>query len=688
MKKSFLKNFIVLGLFSIFLLMNINFANAQTASSSPNFFQRFINGATTFATSPSSLTGIGAATNFYTGFNSNQSIVEVGMEAAKNKGAEFVDDTFGRVLQAIIKTGAVFALKIIQFLMFLSGKIFDLIIKVTIEEHSLFDSFKESLTAAWKILRDIANIFIVFSLLYLGIKTILNGNGFAEKKVLLNVLLAAVLINFSLVITQTVFEVSNLVGDQIANQITFTGKNSGYGGVDGISSGLMGMIKPDNIMNMMWNNKGTLNKWEEMWNIVQTAIFTGVTLLFMIVIFFTASIMLMYRFILFIVLMITSPFGLISKLVPWFDKIGVWWWKTLKTQAIVLPAFFLTLYISILFVSPLTSTLSKNSGGLAAAQSAGATIVATSMGGAVEFFFSFFLIIGFLLLPLLVPGKVGAAGSSMMTNAANWTQNKIRNLPKSSLQFAGGAVAGGMARAGRQVGGRLIGGGLSDREDLKRVAQGTGIKASLARQTLKAAGGLRDSTYDIRNTKAGANLGFGKGITNWSDAVSAKKKKIEDRKAKEGKALGFDDMAKTPAGRAAISAAEQGRDIQAINARRTQSTLRQAEIAYANATAGGGMATIAQVQALNAARTAHEIEKDKLEKEEIKVGKAKMKGDVEYLKLIKARQKRWYGTAKYSLAQQEAIKKIEKELEKKYKEAGKKSGTRNPTLPPNPPPIT
>jgi hypothetical protein len=368
----------------------------------------------------------------------------------------------------------------------------------------------------------------------------------------------------------------------------------------------MGMISPQNIMNTMWNDKAQ-SGWSEMWNRVQVAVLVGLIMLMLAVVLFAASILLMYRFIVFIVLMITSPIGVTSKFVPWFSGIGEKWWSTLKSQALVLPAFLLTLYISILFVAPLAQNLNGNAFAMVAS---GRVSDPTMMTGAVIFIFNFLLIIGFLLLPLIVPGKIGAAGSDMMTGVANWTTNKIKNAPKRFAQRSGQVAAGGTARAGRLVLGKGLG-SFADNKALKEKAQKKGPGGFFARQAIKASDGLRNKTYDIRNLdtvkKSEFGKGMGSGIDSYSKKLKTYKEDLDKKKKDEMKMFGFDKLKGDPA---KIAAAEMTRD-------RLETESNNAKSAY-----------IANPNATTKAR--YELAEKTLEEAEANVGKLKKYGDSQY----------------------------------------------------------
>lgn len=82
------------------------------------------------------------------------------------------------------------------------------------------------LPEAWRIIRDFSNIFFILVLLYISIKMIL-GLGVAEmKKMIVNVIIAALLINFSMFMTQVVIDSSNVLALIFYNKINVSTEGS------------------------------------------------------------------------------------------------------------------------------------------------------------------------------------------------------------------------------------------------------------------------------------------------------------------------------------------------------------------------------------------------------------------------------------------------------------------------------
>ncbi len=73
--------------------------------------------------------------------------------------------------------------------------------------------------AAWGTVRDVANIFFLLGLLYVAIQIVLDIGVSEKKKMIGNIIVMALLVNFSLFATQVVIDASNIVARVFYNQI-------------------------------------------------------------------------------------------------------------------------------------------------------------------------------------------------------------------------------------------------------------------------------------------------------------------------------------------------------------------------------------------------------------------------------------------------------------------------------------
>jgi len=106
-----------------------------------------------------------------------------------------------------------------SFLFSLSGQLLDWAMGFTLDSNSYKGSGATFVEQGWKIARDIANIMFIFILLWVGIGTILGNHNVNAKNTIKNVILVALLLNFSLFFARVVIDASNILGGVFYNNI-------------------------------------------------------------------------------------------------------------------------------------------------------------------------------------------------------------------------------------------------------------------------------------------------------------------------------------------------------------------------------------------------------------------------------------------------------------------------------------
>jgi uncharacterized protein YcbK (DUF882 family) len=451
-----------------------------------------------------------------------------------------------------------------------------------------------------------------------------------------------------------VFGVSNTVGLEILKSVNPNGPGATTASLPGApatssySAGIMGLIQPQELISGV--QVAAKGGWDTLWAFTGKIILFAVIALMLALVFFCVSIIFIYRFCIFIILIIASPIGFVSAYIPWMNAQGKQWWSQLKQQAIFFPAFALALYV----VLSICTTISRYEAVPLAVGDGGASIFG--------FIFRFLLIMAFMIGLMILPGKMGAAGATMMTSVGNNITKRIRNIPRRSMQYAGQGAASVTARGTR----RLVGGFVSDkiggnteekRKTLQLQAQERGLKGSIARQKLRTSEALKNQSYDIRNTKAASKLGIGKGIESYNKAVETKKADMEKRRKKDEKLFGLDGEQNSLANKNAIEVAEGKREDMAKN-------LKDRKKFYDDAKNNSAFSAAEVARLETQFKDAQKL----VENSELEVGKLKNVAEVKSLELMQKRNARLWNTM--SATQHAAAKKIEEEMVKKWKLAG------------------
>src|SRR3989344_8413098 len=137
------------------------------------------------------------------------------VRAAGGPGSSFrlpekIEEFATNILLAPLGWLAILILQIASLFTYLGGVILNFVVQWTVVEMAQHLKEIGTIDTAWKTIRDVANIGFIFFLLYAAIKTIL-GMGDNTQKLIVNIVVVAILINFSLFFTKVVIDASNIL---------------------------------------------------------------------------------------------------------------------------------------------------------------------------------------------------------------------------------------------------------------------------------------------------------------------------------------------------------------------------------------------------------------------------------------------------------------------------------------------
>lgn len=104
-----------------------------------------------------------------------------------------------------------------SFFLGLVTQLFNVLVALSLSSTIYSSSF---IPEVWGIVRDLSNIFFILVLLYIGVKVILGLGGHDVKKMIVNVIIMALLINFSMFFTKVVVDASNILALIFYNKIS------------------------------------------------------------------------------------------------------------------------------------------------------------------------------------------------------------------------------------------------------------------------------------------------------------------------------------------------------------------------------------------------------------------------------------------------------------------------------------
>src|SRR3989344_4311531 len=104
----------------------------------------------------------------------------------------------------------------------LAGNLMDMAIKFSLDTKY----FKiDAIDSGWKLIRDLVNMGFIFILLYIANSTILQLSSYNIRSMLAKLIIAAVLINFSLFFTRVVMDAGNIVAINFYNSFQVAGSS-------------------------------------------------------------------------------------------------------------------------------------------------------------------------------------------------------------------------------------------------------------------------------------------------------------------------------------------------------------------------------------------------------------------------------------------------------------------------------
>lgn len=386
----------------------------------------------------------------------------------------------------------------------LAGQFLDFFVYYSTNSSSYTNEFVEK---GWGVVRDVANIFFIIALLYIAIKTVLSLEGSHNKKLIANIIIIALVINFSLFTTKVVIDASNVLAKVFYNSIVSVDANGNSlqandNGQKSVSVGLVDKFNPQELVsqNVYDQNEGTF--------IFLTILLTAM-ILYMAYVFFAVSALFVSRVISLWLAMIFAPLAFISYTVPFeipgFGHKG--WWSELLKNAFLAPVFIFFLYILVLFTGFLGNIINYT-------DSSSLTGTANFMQRVMSVLIPFVILMGLLMkAKKLTTEYSGEMGKAVISGA------------KVVGGLALGAATGGAALVGRAGIGRA-GAAIANSEWTK-------THGALGRGVGNIGSWVGSKSFDVRGAKiAGQTLG---GITGMNLGEAQKGGFIQAQKDKVGK---------------------------------------------------------------------------------------------------------------------------------------------------------
>lgn len=455
------------------------------------------------------------------------------------------------IAEGLFKAIALLLMGLSSLVLMLCGWLLDLVINFTIVKMAANvggtdpKSLGGAINLAWATLRDVANMCFIFVLLFAAFKAMFQTSFGGLGTTIRNIIIVALLINFSLFFSKVVIDASNIVAIGFYNSIKINqsslSTNNGAVGpglpvnnndFDGISAGFMNMLGLQTFFSTDF-----LTTDIDFVQVLAISIMSSIFMLVLAILFLMAGVMFAARFIILIFLMILSPLALVAYIIPGQRKHFDQWKDALIDQSFFAPVYFALTWV----VFKLGSTLL---GALETGDSSMWAMITTNPKGVMPLIVNYVLIIGFSIAALIIAKQMAGRTAGFAAVAGG----------------VGAVALGGAALAGRNTLGREAR-ALSESKWLKdAAATGTGVGGMAARAGLWSAVKGSKASFDVRglaNTGVGKRFDAGKamGIAGKAGGVGGFSKTVEkkaERKADYAKKVyGTTDAEKEEAEREA-----------------------------------------------------------------------------------------------------------------------------------------
>jgi len=281
---------------------------------------------------------------------------------------------------------------------------------------------------------------------------ILNSGDSSTRKTLITLIIAALLVNFSLFITKFIVDFTNILASEIAGAFVSSPiEGSTETGDVQISSAFMQLFGLSGVWDIdPTQNEATAEAGQQTFMYI-----FGTAIVFMIGAFCFAAggIMLIIRFAALCIYMVFSPLMFLGMVFPGLQSVSSKYWSGFLGRAFFAPAYLMLIYLAAFVMGSYNESVTGANGFRETFTSSNPESVAQSIG-------PFFLTSVFLIASVVVASKMSADGAStaisMGKNLSGRAQRGVRNTAMFAPRRVARAGAGASANVARRMDNRLL----------------------------------------------------------------------------------------------------------------------------------------------------------------------------------------------------------------------------------------
>jgi hypothetical protein len=330
------------------------------------------------------------------------------------------------IVNNIIGSIGNFLLSLASYLLAISGIFLNLSLNITTHVGDFYNSIP-ALNEVWLVVRNMSSIFIIFALLYSSIKVIVGaGSSSATKELIAKIVIAGVMINFSLFFTKVLIDGSNLVSLQFYRAIA----PKSAGSLNNLSSafndgGLSDVFMSSFKIPRIYENKPVLKAVDTGLSIGISTIAGMLMMIIAAISLLGASVAIMFRTAYLIFIMAVSPIYFAAMIFPQLEDKAKEVTKIFKAQLIFMPTYLFLMYVALKLISSPGFSAIFNQGSNGVPGAGEGPFGVTSIAVMVQFIIASI----FINAPLVAAIAAGASGAKFAEGWTDALSAKIKGIP-------------------------------------------------------------------------------------------------------------------------------------------------------------------------------------------------------------------------------------------------------------------
>lgn len=194
----------------------------------------------------------------------------------------------------------------------------------------------------WTICRDIANLGFVLVLIIIALATVLRFQSYGYQKLLIKLIAAAIIVNFSLTIAGFILDFTNVVASFFITKA--------FGNLGDIANGLLNVFQPQKFFNFDIGTAGGIDfAINSIMHLSTGVIFSLLTLIILI----CFMILFLIRYVFLTILLVVSPIAWLMWTLPDTQSLYKKWWTKFLHWCFFAPACLFFLYLAMIGFNPI-----------------------------------------------------------------------------------------------------------------------------------------------------------------------------------------------------------------------------------------------------------------------------------------------------------------------------------------------